>query len=191
MTDPSTDLRSRRIRLVLAGLLVALATIGAFDLLTDSPAIWRSSHAAVELAFLLLAGAAAAILLREWLQAERSLAGVRTMLASRQAERDHWQRLAQNALQGLGEAMDRQFDAWALTPAERETAMFILKGYSHKDIARLTERSERTVRQHAVNVYRKSDLAGRAELAAFFFEDMLLPSAERESPDPPHDARRP
>jgi hypothetical protein len=38
------------------------------------------------------------------------------------------------------------------------------------------------VRQHAVSVYRKSGLAGRAELAAFFFEDMLLPSSERGRP---------
>jgi hypothetical protein len=33
------------------------------------------------------------------------------------------------------------------------------------------------VRQHAVAVYRKSGLAGRAELAAFFLEDLLLPAA--------------
>jgi hypothetical protein len=31
------------------------------------------------------------------------------------------------------------------------------------------------VRQHAVSVYRKSGLSGRAELAAFFLEDLLLP----------------
>ena len=54
--------------------------------------------------------------------------------------------------------------------------MFLLKGYSHKQIAALTERSERTVRQHAVSVYRKSGLGGRAELSAFFLEDLLLPA---------------
>jgi hypothetical protein len=37
------------------------------------------------------------------------------------------------------------------------------------------DRSERTVRRHAVSVYRKSGLAGRAELLAFFLEDLLLP----------------
>jgi hypothetical protein len=31
------------------------------------------------------------------------------------------------------------------------------------------------VRQHAVSVYRKSGLAGRAELSAFFLEDLMLP----------------
>ena len=59
-----------------------------------------------------------------------------------------------------------------------------------KEAANLTQRSERTMRQHAVSVYRKSGLGGRAELAAFFFEDMLLPSADRppvapKDPGPP------
>jgi DNA-binding NarL/FixJ family response regulator len=54
-------------------------------------------------------------------------------------------------------------------------ALLLLKGYGHKEIAKLLGRSERTVRQHAVAVYRKSNLSGRAELAAFFLEDLLLP----------------
>ncbi len=72
-------------------------------------------------------------------------------------------------------AIDGQFAAWKLTAAEREVALLILKGYGHKQIAGATQRSERTVRQHAVTVYQKSGLAGRAELAAFFLEDLLLP----------------
>ncbi|HEY6000726.1 MAG TPA: LuxR C-terminal-related transcriptional regulator [bacterium] len=160
----------------MAILLVAMVVAGAVDLLTDSPRVWQGSHALVETSFILLGAAAAMLLLRGWRDTERSLEGVRAALATRQAERDHWQQLARTALRGLGEAMDQQFDAWALTPAEKETAMFLLKGYSHKEVASLTARSERTVRQHAVSVYRKSGLAGRAELAAFFFEDMLLPA---------------
>ena len=81
--------------------------------------------------------------------------------------------------------MDRQFGEWGLTPAEKETAMFLLKGYSHKEVAGLTGRSERTVRQHAVNVYRKSSVSGRAELSAFFFEDMMLPLETTPSPPDP------
>ena len=53
----------------------------------------------------------------------------------------------------------------------------MLKGRSHKQIAFATGRSERTVRQHAVAVYQKSGLNGRAELAAFFLEDILLPES--------------
>lgn len=182
MTDTPSNERAARTRVLVGWLLVAMAVAGIVDLATDSPSVWQGSHALVELAFILLGAASAILLLRGWRDTERSLAGVREALATRQAERDRWQALAQNALRGLGEAMDRQFDEWGLTPAEKETAMFLLKGYSHKETASLTNRSERTVRQHAVSVYRKSGLAGRAELAAFFFEDMLLPSAEREPP---------
>lgn len=176
MPDTQSRTRIARTRQLVALLLLGMAVTGTIDLLTDSPRVWRGSHAFVEVSFILLGVTAAVLLLRGWLDTERSLADVRATLAARQSERDHWQALARNALRGLGEAMDRQFDAWALTPAEKETAMFLLKGYSHKEVAALTSRSERTVRQHAVSVYRKSGLGGRAELAAFFFEDMLLPA---------------
>ena len=51
----------------------------------------------------------------------------------------------------------------------------LLKGLEHKQIAAIQGKSERTVRQHAIAVYKKSGLGGRAELSAFFLEDLLLP----------------
>lgn len=185
MTDPRSDDASRRILPLVVVLLLAMAIVGIADLLSDSPRIWRGVHGLIELAFSLLAIAAAAALGAGWLRSERSLANVRRSLEQHRVERDAWQARAKSALQGLGEAMDAQFDSWALTPTEKETALFLLKGYSHKEVGALTGRSERTVRQHAVSVYRKSGLAGRAELAAFFFEDMLLPGGEgRSRPNP-------
>ena len=63
--------------------------------------------------------------------------------------------------------------------------MRLLKGHSHKQIAFETGRSERTVRQHAVAVNQKSGLAGRAELAAFFLDDLpLLNRTVREQGTP-------
>lgn len=44
-----------------------------------------------------------------------------------------------------------------------------------KDIAALRETSERTVRQQSLAVDRRAGLSGRAELAAFFLEDLLVP----------------
>ena len=55
----------------------------------------------------------------------------------------------------------------------------LLKGYGHKEIAALTSRSERTVRQHAVSVYDKSGLDGRSALAGFFLHGLT------EVPTPP------
>jgi DNA-binding CsgD family transcriptional regulator len=94
-----------------------------------------------------------------------------------------WNQEAQNALQGLGAAIDRQFDRWLLTAAEREVALLQLKGLRHKAIAELRHTSERTVRQQALAVYRKSGLSGRTDLAAFFLEDLLLPGDVRHLTD--------
>ncbi len=174
--------RASRILALVSVLLVAMAVVGVADLYSDSPRVWRAAHGWVELAFSALAVVSAAVLGSGWLRSERSLTEVQASLERHRAERDAWQARAKSALQGLGEAMDAQFGAWSLTPTEKETALFLLKGYSHKEIAALTQRSERTIRQHAVNVYRKSGLAGRAELAAFFFEDMLLPGGEGRGP---------
>jgi DNA-binding NarL/FixJ family response regulator len=72
--------------------------------------------------------------------------------------------------------VDEQMGRWGLTPAEREVALLLLKGHGHKQIASATGRSERTVRQHAIAVYRKAGVGGRAELAAFFLADLELPT---------------
>jgi len=61
------------------------------------------------------------------------------------------------------------------TPAEREIALFILKGLSAKEIADLRDTSERTIRQQAQAIYSKANLSGRAALSAFFLEDLLVP----------------
>jgi len=100
---------------------------------------------------------------------------VQQALAARGDERDAWRDQSRRLREGLGAAIDAQLLDWNLTRVERQTAFLLLKGYSHKEIARLTERSDRTVRQHAVDIYRKSGMSGRAELSAFFLEDMLLP----------------
>jgi DNA-binding CsgD family transcriptional regulator len=100
---------------------------------------------------------------------QRDLDGTRADLA-------RWRDEAQEHLRGLGAAIDTQFRRWELTPAEREVALLLLKGLSLKDIADLRATSERTVRQQSLGIYRKSGVAGRAELAAFFLEDLLLPS---------------
>jgi DNA-binding CsgD family transcriptional regulator len=106
----------------------------------------------------------------------RELAAARAEVGRWSADARRWNREAQQVLQGLGVAIDRQFDRWELTPAEREVALLQLKGLRHKAIAELRNTSERTVRQQALVVYRKSGLNGRSDLAAFFLEDLLLPA---------------
>jgi DNA-binding CsgD family transcriptional regulator len=134
--------------------------------------------------FLIFLAALAGIALHWWQMTSSRLWSERLdrELAATRAEARRWSRDAQDVLQGLGAAIDRQFDKWGLTPAEREVALLQLKGLRHRAIAALRQTSERTVRQQALAVYRKSGLNGRTDLAAFFLEDLLLPSV-RHLPD--------
>lgn len=171
----------RTLKILLAVVLAAAIVGGAVDLVMDAPESWLSFHVIYEVLLVVAAMATAYLLWRGWFRARRSLVETRQMLEAHKADRDAWRASAQHALAGLATAIDERFHAWGLTPTEREIALLLLKGQSHKLIAFSTGRSERTVRQHAVAVYQKSGLDGRAELAAFFLEDIKLP---RKDPAP-------
>ncbi len=164
------ELDTARSRLPVLALLCTVAVIGAVDLYLDRPARWLSPHVLVELALVLVSGGTAWVLWRGWRRAATTLAVTRRTLAERESELRAWRARAESAMSGFNRAVDEQCAAWGLTPAEREVAILLLKGFGHKQIAARTDRSERTVRQHAVAVYEKSGLGGRAELAAFFLD---------------------
>ena len=105
-------------------------------------------------------------------QEEESRALRADMLLVR-AESRQWREEMADELRELGLAIRRQFAAWRLTAAEQEVGLLLLKGFSHKEIARLRNTSEATIRQQATSIYQKSNLGGRAALSAFFLEDML------------------
>ncbi len=100
-------------------------------------------------------------------------------LAAARRESTRWRNAAATHVTGLSRAIEAQFQNWSLTEAEIDVAGLILKGLSHKEIAALRRSSVATVRQHATTVYRKSGLTNRAQLTAFFLEDLLSPAAAR------------
>ena len=174
--DEPLDGDDGRLRAPLTAVLVVIGIGGSIDLALDKPANWLSVHVVYEVAMIAASVTGVWVLWRRWRRAEGSAASLRGTIEAHRAERDAWRASAQSALDGLGRAIDERFRGWGLTPSECEVALLLLKGESHKRIARLTDRSERTVRQHAVAVYNKSGLRGRAELAAFFLQDLMLPS---------------
>jgi DNA-binding CsgD family transcriptional regulator len=97
------------------------------------------------------------------------------------AEVSRWRAENEELMQGLGVAIDEQFDRWKLSGAEAEVALLLLKGLSLKEVAQVRGTSERTSRDQARAVYKKSDLAGRSELSAFFLEDLLLPTSQQDA----------
>lgn len=181
MTDASRVpvAETRRLRAVIVTVLLIIAAGESVDLMLDRPRDWVSVHVVFELALLIGALMALSVLGLGWLRTSRSLDEAREALVEHARERDAWRAGAQSALEGLGRAIDEQFGAWGLSTAERDVALRLLKGHSHKQIAIDTGRSERTVRQHGGAVYAKSRLGGRAELAAYFLEDLMLPPRDR------------
>lgn len=184
-----TDEFEGRLRTLLVVLLLGIVTTGVLDLYLDDLEDWFSFHGFVDFAMITGALAIVTILWTGWWRAEHSAASLRVSVEAHREERDAWKASAQAALEGLGRAIQAQFDLWRLTPTEREIALMLLKGYGHKEIASLTGRSERTVRQHASVVYVKAGLAGRAELAAFFLQDVMLPGPERDAASVPTPTR--
>jgi len=97
-------------------------------------------------------------------------------LASAVKSSEAWRDEAKKFTEGLSGLIHSQFTAWNLSSSESDIALMLIKGFSLKEIAHLRGTSERTVRQQALAVYGKSGLGGRAELAAYFLEDLLVPN---------------
>ena len=96
-----------------------------------------------------------------------------TALARAGDEGREWRQQSRRFLDGLSRAIESQFTAWNLTAAEADVAGLLLKGASLREIAGLRRTSEATIRQQAQNIYRKSGLASRSELSAYFLEDLF------------------
>ena len=137
----------------------------------------------VEISLIVAASLATMMLFGRVEDQERAQQQVLRELALARQEGAEWRSRVQELMRGLGSAIDQQFDRWDLTPAEKDVALLLLKGFSHKEVAELRGRAERTIRQQALAVYRKSNLSGRASLAAYFLEDLLLPSTPPEPTD--------
>jgi DNA-binding CsgD family transcriptional regulator len=172
-----TDVR-RRVVLPTAALFLIIAVLIGVDVVGDYRSGTRALHLAVELAVMALALAGVVVLWRLMRAAQERAADLSADLEAARAEARRFSEEAQDALRGLGEAIDRQFQRWELTAAECEVALLLLKGLAHREIGELRKTSEATVRQQALAVYRKAGLRGRSELSAFFLEDLLLPAGE-------------
>lgn len=81
------------------------------------------------------------------------------------------------------ELLEERFTDWGLTPAERDVALFAIKGLSTQEIAALRSTSEGTVKAQTNAIYRKAGVSGRPQLLSLFIDDLmsgpaLLPASE-------------
>lgn len=78
--------------------------------------------------------------------------------------------------------VERQFDLWRLTPAERDVAWLSLKGVDVTQIATLRGAANGTVRAQLARIYNKSGVTGRAQFASLFVDELMGRLPERETP---------
>ena len=125
--------------------------IGAFVLLTVIDVVSESEDVewpellvdSFETA-LIVASATGVALLTGSAQRERKERDALTRdLELARAEGAAWRGRAQSYFAGLGEEIEKQFEKWQLTDAEREVGLLMLKGFSHREIAGLRGTTKR------------------------------------------------
>jgi len=175
----SFDLEDQRPANAAMILFAVIAVLIATDLVIDFMEGGSLKHLAVELLVLIVAATGTGLLWRKFRQ-------TRTHLAKALVEAEQWRQESRELMRGLSVAIEHQFRRWQLTKAEAEVGLLLLKGLSHKEIAGIRSTSERTTREQARSLYRKSGLSGRSALSSFFLEDLLLPPSTDAAPaDPP------
>jgi DNA-binding CsgD family transcriptional regulator len=180
---------------LLGGLLISFLLVAglagvdvAYDLRQGTTLVHVLAEVGGVVVGLVGAGFLARRLLARLRRARAAEAELRTLagrLEATEAEAARWRGETAELLSGLGRAIDQQLERWALSPAEKEVALLLLKGLSHKELAEVRSITEATARQQARAVYRKAGLSGRNDLAAFFLEDLLLPGGGAARVRPP------
>lgn len=102
-------------------------------------------------------------------------------------------RLAQ-ARAAVHEILEAHFTAWALTPAERDIASFVVKGLSTAEIAQLRGNAEGTIKAHLNAIYRKSGARNRSDLLSLLMDALIADTTDPALPHataiiPPSDER--
>ena len=85
------------------------------------------------------------------------------------------ERALDTARGSLAQVIEDQFDAWKLTPAERDVGLLALKGLDVAGIAEIRGAAQGTVRAQLTRIYAKAGVSGRAQFASWFVEDLLDP----------------
>lgn len=170
------NLKEWQIRLLLAGIGAAsFFLLMALEIATESDEISFYDAFVDGLGLLLMVSTTVGLALlvhRMQIQHEEKMDLIRDLDVAR-AEGTGWRKKAEAHLAGLRSEMDAEFDRWGMSGAEKEVGMLMLKGLSHKEIARLRGTAEATARQQAQSIYQKSKLPGKTAFSAYFLEDLL------------------
>ncbi len=151
-----------------------ISGLTVFDVAEDLLEGVSAAHVILEV-FIILStlGASLYLLFRAFIKRRNLIVQAKREIASVKDDAQSWHSRAETLSTGITEAIVSQFEEWGLSTAERDIAFLLLKGLTIQEISEIRETSERTIRQQASGIYKKSGLSGRTQLSAFFLEDLF------------------
>lgn len=168
---------SARSRIVYAVIMIALIAGEIVDVLGDFLREGFTIWLCQDVALLLLVSVGVTYILYT---SAADLRGMHIHLEQARQDVASFRSRNQDAIVAMREAILSQFSVWGFTPAESRIADLLIRGYSSRQIAGMLGRSERTVRNQTLAIYRKSGMTGRSDLSAFFLQDIM--GEEKEFP---------
>ncbi|WDE08147.1 response regulator transcription factor [Thalassomonas viridans] len=155
---------------MLTFLLLVILASGA-DLLADFSEGVNLAHLLQEAAIMLFAASVFIWIAGKLRRSRQDMRALKHELESIKSTQQSEEILA--IKQQFSEVISNQFTLWNLTKSEQEVGLLLLKGFSLNEIAYLRKTAEKTVRQQASSIYKKSNVAGRHAFSAWFIEDFL------------------
>lgn len=164
---------SKQDRIILGLIFAFIALVIGVDITADAKEGASWWHIGAEICVALIALFGLVFIFRSAIHLRKKLALETENSARLRVDANEWKARAKTYIDGLSQAISTQMKEWGLSDAETEIAFMLLKGLSLREIAGIRGTSEKTTRAQAANIYLKSGLNGRADLAAFFLEDLL------------------
>lgn len=169
--------KQKKIGRQIMSLLIVVVFFVAYDLLTDIDL--TESFKDIFIHFfvegIILSGSLAALYLCfKMLKVENSTKN-RAIAALKDSRRSEYsyRRKAKNFIVAFHHILFGEFKKWNLTKAEREIAIFILKGLTTEEIALIRSTSIKTIRNQCSSIYEKTNLSGKSELISYFLSELI------------------
>ncbi len=166
---------------LIATLLAAIVALKFVDVVADMGLQLPPAHLIQEWTLLTLSFAGCVYLIIDIRRRTLAMQQLRNNLDISDQQLNSLSSQLRDARRSFAQTIRQQFEAWKLTDSEQQVAMLLLKGLSLQEIAAVRDTREKTVRQHASNIYAKAGLEGRHALAAWFLEDLIGVREEQDS----------
>ena len=165
---------SKRIKETVLILIFAIVVVASgADLVADLSHGADTDHIVKEVIVVSISTIAIAWLLWGLYQQRLEIRSLQQELETANSPQSTPKKYVLEARKKLGNVVTQQFSEWQLTGSEIEVGWLLLKGLSLKEIAIVRSTQEKTVRQQASSIYKKSGVSGRHAFSAWFIEDIL------------------